>query len=90
MDADPLADAINNGIEHALWQDLADALNRLEAFGICPLDGIADQLGVNAITILDPPTMCGSSARGTGHAVRWDPELTDWIVTDHTPPASQR
>ncbi|MGQ5576729.1 hypothetical protein [Streptomyces sp. ECR3.8] len=43
-----------DAIEHARWQDLADALNRLTEWGANPLLGLADQLGENSITVLDP------------------------------------
>ncbi|MER6492628.1 hypothetical protein [Streptomyces griseorubiginosus] len=43
-----------DAIEHARWQDLADALNRLTEWGANPLLALADRLGVNDITELDP------------------------------------
>ncbi|MGQ5576050.1 hypothetical protein [Streptomyces sp. ECR3.8] len=43
-----------DAIEHARWQDLADALNRLTEWGADPLLALADKLGVNGITVLDP------------------------------------
>lgn len=43
-----------DAIDHARWQDLADALNGLTEWGADPLLHLADQLGVNGITVLDP------------------------------------
>ncbi|MFE1192891.1 hypothetical protein ACFW6E_08830 [Streptomyces olivaceoviridis] len=43
-----------DAIEHARWQDLADALNRLTEWGADPLLALADKLGTNKITTLDP------------------------------------
>lgn len=43
-----------DAIEHARWQDLADALNRLTEWGANPLLALADRLGENNITVLDP------------------------------------
>jgi hypothetical protein len=43
-----------DAIEYARWQDLADALNALTEWGANPLLALADRLGVNGITELDP------------------------------------
>ena len=43
-----------DAIEHARWQGLADALNRLTEWGANPLLALADRLGENNITVLDP------------------------------------
>lgn len=43
-----------DAIETSLWQDLADALNRLGEWGADPLLALADRLGVNSIAELDP------------------------------------
>ncbi|GAA4676713.1 hypothetical protein GCM10023347_33780 [Streptomyces chumphonensis] len=51
---DETAARMNDAIEYARWQDLADALNALTEWGADPLLGLADQLGVNSISILDP------------------------------------
>jgi len=45
---------MNDAIEQARWQDLADALNRLTEWGADPLLALADKLGTNKITVLDP------------------------------------
>lgn len=51
---DATAARMYDAIEHARWQDLADALNRLTEWGADPLLALADRLGVNGITELDP------------------------------------
>ncbi|WP_394425497.1 hypothetical protein [Streptomyces sp. SGAir0957] len=43
-----------DAIEQAHWQDLADALNRLTAWGADPLLTLARQLGTNKVVALDP------------------------------------
>jgi hypothetical protein len=43
-----------DAIEHALWQDVADALNRLGEWGADPLLSLADKIGENSISVLDP------------------------------------
>ena len=43
-----------DAIEYARWQDLADALNRLTEWGADPLLALADKLGTNKVTTLDP------------------------------------
>lgn len=56
-----------DGIEHGLWQSLADAIQRLEDWGLMPLGAIADQLGVNAIRQIDAgPVIHGAGVRPPG------------------------
>ncbi|MDX2699880.1 hypothetical protein [Streptomyces ipomoeae] len=51
---DDTAALMADAIEHTRWQDLADALNALTEWGADPLLALADRLGVNGITELDP------------------------------------
>lgn len=39
--------------EHGLWQNLADAIQALEDWGLMPLAELADKLGVNFIQEID-------------------------------------
>ncbi|NUS22712.1 MAG: hypothetical protein HOV92_00590 [Streptomyces sp.] len=43
-----------DAIEHARWQDLADALNRLTEWGADPLLALADRFDLGKVTVLDP------------------------------------
>ncbi|MGK3107934.1 hypothetical protein [Streptomyces sp. WAC05858] len=45
---------MNDAIEHAHWQNLADALNQLIEWGADPLLGLADRLSIGETHILDP------------------------------------
>lgn len=54
-----------DAIEGALWQDLADALNRLGDWGVDPLLALADRIGENSIAELDPLER--------GHMLRYQP-----------------
>jgi len=54
MTAEDIDKQMADAIEHALWQDVADALNRLSEWGADPLLALADQIGQNSISVLDP------------------------------------
>lgn len=83
-----------DAIEGALWQDLADALNRLSEWGVDPLLHLADRLGVNGVRDLDPLER--------GHMLHYQPPFqpdpkqpgTDlpvgWQVVRREPEAGER
>lgn len=87
--SDPLADAVEDAVEHSLWQDLADAINRLEHHGICPLDSLADRLGVNAITEIDAGRIQGGGIRDRGYKLTYDLDTYDWTVVQRAEEAAQ-
>lgn len=43
--SDPIDERMYDAIESALWQNLADALNRLSEYGLDPIAGLCEQLG---------------------------------------------
>jgi len=65
-----------DAIEHALWQDLADALQRLEDWGLMPLGELADRLGVNAIQEIDAGRSNGGAIRTGGYLLRYQAPFT--------------
>ncbi|MFB8242020.1 hypothetical protein ACFC58_36345 [Kitasatospora purpeofusca] len=78
MTDQPPADQIMaDAIEHGLWQALADAIQRLEDWGLMPLAGIADQLGVTFVTEIDAgPGIHGGAVRIGGYLLRYQPGFT--------------
>lgn len=73
------ADRIYDAIESALWQGLADTLNRLEAAGIDPIAGIADQLGAKPIRCIDAGDVIhggGIRESGEGYFLRYQVPFT--------------
>jgi hypothetical protein len=83
-----LTDAVMaDAIEHGLWQNLADSLNRLEEWGLMPL---------HPARTVDTPVIHGSSPRTGGYRLAYqvgftpDPDRpghdlpSGWQVTTHT------
>ncbi|MFE7566900.1 hypothetical protein ACFU76_08030 [Streptomyces sp. NPDC057539] len=60
--SDPTDEVMYDAVEGALWQDLADALNRLAEYGLDPIAGLADELHVKPILRLD----AGDAIHGGG------------------------
>ena len=73
MPRHPADQVMADAIEHALWQDLADAIQRLEDWGLMPLGTIADRLGVNAIHEIDAGASNGGAIRTGGYLLRYQP-----------------
>lgn len=66
------ADAVMvDAIECALWQDLADALTRLEDWGLDPIAGLCEQLGARPVAVIDAgPVIHGGGVRAGGYLIR--------------------
>lgn len=72
MPQHPVDQIMTDAIEHALWQDLADALNRLEDWGLMPLGELAERLGLNVIQEVDAgPVIHGAGVRVGGYLLRY-------------------
>jgi hypothetical protein len=89
--ADPTDARMYDAIEAALWQDLADALNRLSEYGLDPIAGLCDQLGAKPTTVIDAGTVIhGGGVRkpGEGYLLRYqspfsresDSDPWGWVV----------
>jgi hypothetical protein len=77
MPQNPTDQIMTDAIEHALWQDLADALDRIEAWGLDPIAGLAEKLGVTAIREIDAgPVIHGGGRREGGYLLRYQPPFT--------------
>lgn len=78
---DPTDARMYDAIESALWQDLADALNRLQEHGLDPIAGLAEHLNVRPITDIDAGAVIhGGSPREGGYLLRWDGLGSAWAV----------
>lgn len=65
-----------DAIEFALWQDVADALNRLSEYGLDPIAGLCEQLGSKPVMVLDAGAVIhGGGVRkdGEGYLLRYQP-----------------
>ncbi|MEU0831242.1 hypothetical protein [Streptomyces sp. NPDC005969] len=66
-----------DAIESSLWQNLADALNRIEEYGLDPIAGLAEKLGAKpgtATTVIDAGDVIhggGVRPAGQGYLLRW-------------------
>lgn len=69
-----------DGIEYALWEDLAGALNRIEDWGLDPIAGLCEQLGIKPTTVIDAgPVIHGGGDRVGGYLLRID-DGSAWTV----------
>ncbi|PJN00840.1 hypothetical protein CG740_23340 [Streptomyces sp. CB01201] len=50
---DPIEDRLYDAIEYSLWADLADALNRIEEYGLDPIAGLCEQLHATPVHTID-------------------------------------
>jgi hypothetical protein len=72
------ADAlIHHAIEAALWQDLADALNRLQDYGLDPITGEISPTVIDAGDAIH-----GGGIRAGGYRLNWTDST--WVVTSRT------
>lgn len=70
---------MGDAIESALWQDLGDALNRLSEYGLDPIAGLCEQLGVKPTGVVDAGNVIhGGGVRedGEGYRLRYQPAFT--------------
>ncbi|MDJ0342248.1 hypothetical protein QMK19_03480 [Streptomyces sp. H10-C2] len=68
-----------DAIESALWQDVADALNRLEEYGLNPITALCDQFGAKPVATLDTGGVIHGGGRredGEGYLLRYVPAFT--------------
>lgn len=65
------AEVMADAIEHALWQNLADALTRIEDWGLDPIAGLCEQFGARPVTVIDAgPVIHGGGVRAGGYLLR--------------------
>lgn len=68
---DPTARLMTVAIESTLWQGLADALNRLQDWGLDPVAGLCEQLDAFPATVIDAgPVIHGGGVRACGSLLR--------------------
>lgn len=65
-----------DAIEYALWQDLANALNRLSEYNIDMIAGFCEQLGVKPTAVVDAGAHHGGTVRDGGYMLRYQPTFT--------------
>lgn len=68
-----------DAIEYALWQDLANALNRLSEYGLDVVAGFCEGLGVKPTNVVDAGDVIhGGAVRedGEGYMLRYQPTFT--------------
>jgi hypothetical protein len=98
------ADALMyDAIESALWQDLADALNRLSEYGLDPIAGLCEQLGAKPTAVIDAGGVIhggGVREENEGYRLRYRPAFTfaengqdmlpfGWIVEARSMPTAE-
>jgi hypothetical protein len=75
--ADPADALMHDAIEAALWQDLADALNRLQDYGLDPTAGEISTTVVDAGDVIH-----GGGVRAGGYLLSWTG--SEWAVTSRS------
>lgn len=76
---DPIDDRMYDAIEHARWQDLANALNALSEYGLDAIAGLCEQLGTQPTQVIDAGGVIhGGGVRepGEGYLLRYQPPFS--------------
>lgn len=83
MPADPTTALMYDAVEYSLWADLADALTRLEEYGLDPIATLCEQLGSKPVTVLDAGDVIhGSGIRPPGGYLLRNNDTSRWTVAD--------
>ncbi|HTE57038.1 MAG TPA: hypothetical protein VK698_39565 [Kofleriaceae bacterium] len=81
---DPTATRMYDAVEYGLWQDLADALNRIEEYGLDPIAQLCEQLNAKPVQAIDAGDVIhGSGVRKPGgYLLRHRSSRFGWTVQD--------
>jgi len=90
MSADPTSKLMYDAVEYALWADLANALRRLEEYGLDPIAALCQQLGSAPVAVLDAGDVIhGGGARPPGGYLLRD-STASWTVADRAKSATEQ